>query len=249
MRKRILFIVALVFGLSVAGFGQIGLDATADGGNNGGITTSLTWSHTAAGSNRIGFVGCLGDNTAGGADDLAGVTWGGNAMTLATKIGGPILTSTRWQYVYLIVAPPTGSQSIVVSASSSHYLLCGSASYTGATQSGQPDALASNQSASDGSIELISSITVVANNSWVFLYEQGNDGVGGTAGTGATFRLTNAAFKNWTIFDSGGPVATGSYSMTTDRASNTVGITHILVSFSPADTSGRSCRAMLLGVC
>ena len=56
----------------------IAFDAATDGGNNAGITTSLTFAHTCTGSN--GFLDvCFSGDTIGGSDDVTGVTY--NAAT------------------------------------------------------------------------------------------------------------------------------------------------------------------------
>jgi hypothetical protein len=111
-----------------------------DAGNNGSSspnntpTTSITWNHTAAGSNRYLLV-------AGFLDDLAGAltaTCGGNAMTeidnwdgIQSGSGG----ATNRIYLWGYIAPAAGSNTIVVSTVSGSYGLAGvSASYTGVHQ-------------------------------------------------------------------------------------------------------------------
>ncbi len=202
----------------------IAFDAATDGLNNGGSGT-LTFSHTATGSNLIGFVGLLGD-VIGGADDISSVTWGGVAMTLIRKItSGP---GGRFSYVYALAGPASGSQSIVVSSSSNHYLLAGAATYTGASQTGIPDNSTTNTAGTD---PITTSLTTVADNCWTFLFAESGSGGTFTAGTGSTFRKKDVAFSVWGILDSGNLIhPAGSYSMTVSSLSN--GVT-IMCSFAP----------------
>lgn len=217
---------------------SIALDTTADGGED--VATSLTWTHTCTGSDLILFVAIA----SGTADDIAGVTYNGVPLTLVDKI------AARFFYVYMLVGPATGSHSVVVSASSSHILGAVSASYTGAAQSGQPDASVQN-SVGTGTT-LTTSITTVANNSWVFLAMTNYDnGIPPSAGTGATFRIAGAVLGEPGLFDSDGPVSpAGSYSMTTTEGADpfNVGIGHILVSFSPASSGATRPGAAFLAI-
>ncbi len=62
-------------------------DNAADGGNNGGSTTSLTYSYTVGtNSNRLLLVNLVGDPSA---DDISSVTYAGAPMTLITKVQTP----------------------------------------------------------------------------------------------------------------------------------------------------------------
>lgn len=211
----------------------IALDAASDGGNNGGTGTNLTWSHTCTGSNRILFVGVVGDVITGGVDDVSSITYNGAGMTLAAKrtVEG---SSNRFIYLYYLIAPATGSNSVSVDFSSSHFILAGAISYTGAKQSAQPDATA-NSNAGSNVTSWATSVTVVANNSWAIVVEQGfNSSNLPAAGTGSTLRQVDAAFGTMAMFDSNGPLAAGSRSMTTTRTTApTSWISHVMVSFAP----------------
>lgn len=242
MLKRIITLFAFLL-WAVPGWAQIAFDAAADGGNNGGSTSSLSWSHTSTGSNRIGFVGCQGD-TMDGADDVTSITWGGSGMTLVRKITTSDFTPTlfpRFLYLYYIIAPATGSQTVQANISGTHYLLCGSVSYTGASQTGQTDADTANESALATDTSLTTMLTTVADNSWVLVLEEGyNADNPPGAGTGSTRRTFEAAFGGWGLFDSNGPkTPAGSVSMETTRTSAAAtGIQHIMASFKPAAAAG-----------
>lgn len=213
----------------------IAFDAASDGG---AITaTSLSWSHTCTGANRILFVGFNGDNS-GGADDITGVTYNSVAMTLAVKKINPT-SGDRNLYLYYLIAPATGSHTVTISASGSHNLSGGALSYTGAKQSSQPDATTTNVEVSSASKTLTTAIVTVNDNSWSVLLEGCFDGSSGPiAGTGATLRQldTISTFGAWGLFDSNAAIhPAGSYSMTTTRTSDPFGlcIVHVVASFQP----------------
>ncbi len=215
----------------------IAFDAATDGGN--ASATSLSFNHTSTGTNLVGFVGIVGDVITGGADDISGVTWGGAACSFVSKNTTEIgAGGLRFSYLYRIEGQATGSQSIVVSASSSHLLLAGSVSYSGASQTGQPDAIrAVNQTSDLTTATLTSALTSINDLCWFVLMEfgLGNGTNPPAAGTGSTRRTFDGAFGVWGLFDSNSAqTPAGSYSMTTTRGSpSTLGITHLMASFKP----------------
>lgn len=227
----------------------IAFDAATDGGNNGGASTSLTFSHACSGSDRLLIVIVAGDSF-GGADDVTGVTYGGVPMELVGKRAPA--ASNRWNYLYLLENPASGANNVVVSASSTHYLLAGAASYTGAAQTGQPDASTTNDGG--GSVtSLTTSVTVVAADSWLVCGENAYTGNNPpAAGTGTTRRTFDAPFGGWGLFDSNGAVAAGSRSLQTTRPESVNTITHVMASIAPAGGGGgptpRPADLLLLGV-
>ena len=79
-------------------------DNAADGGNNGGSTTSLTYSYTVGtNSNRLLLVNLMGDVSV---DDISSVTYAGVPMTLVNKVQTP---SDRWHYLYYLLSPSSGT--------------------------------------------------------------------------------------------------------------------------------------------
>jgi len=212
----------------------IALDTAKDGGNNGGTANNWSFSHTCTGTNLILFVGFCGDS-GGGADDVTGVTYNSVAMTLIQKNVGA--AQDRFTYLYYIVNPATGAHNVQINCTASHYILAGSASYTGAAQSGQPDNSNQQQSASSATT-LTSSLTTVADQCWNALLH-GSYGGGSsnspTASTGSTRRAVEAAFGSWGLFDSNSAkTPAGSVSMTTTQAGTTGNvIRHSMSSFKP----------------
>ena len=97
------------FSLASNGTAGITYDNSADGGNNGGSTASLTYSYTVgSGANRLLVVNLIGDTTA---DDISSVTYGGTALTLVGKVHVP---ANNWQYMYYLLNPSSGSHNIVL---------------------------------------------------------------------------------------------------------------------------------------
>ena len=215
------------FSLASNGTAGITYDNSVDGGNNGGSTTSLTYSYTVgSGSNRLLVVNLIGDTSA---DDISSVTYAGTAMTLVGKVQAP---SNNWQYLYYLLNPASGSNNVVITAGSSHYLISEAASWYNVKQSAQPDASTTNTAAAT-STSVTTSLTTVASGSLVVqgLWSYGHL----AAGAGATPILTDTAFGGAGIFvSSGSPVSpAGNVSMTTisDGTSST-GV--IMASFAPA---------------
>ena len=176
-------------------------------GSNGSSVSSLTWSHTtSSGSNRILFVSVAEwDST----KKVTGVTYAGVSMTEIDS--QQVAASNPWITLYYLVAPATGANNVVVSASGSMFQIQGSsASYTGVSQTGIPDS--KNKSAYSSSTTQAISTTVVASNCWLFMGVVNDSSDGITAGTGTTRRDIRASAE--AVFDSNGTVGTGSQSLT-----------------------------------
>jgi len=215
------------FSLASNGTPGISFDNSADGGNNGGSTTSLTSSYTVgSGANRLLVVNLIGDTSA---DDITSVTYNGASMTLLGKVRAP---SNNWQYLYYLLNPSSGSHSVVVTAGSTHYLISQAASWFNVKQSAQPDAFTTN-TAPAGSTSTTTSLTTVAAGSLVVqgLWSYGHL----AAGTGATPIVIDAAIGGAGIFaSSGSPVSpAGNVTMTTiSDGTQSTGV--IMTSFAPA---------------
>lgn len=210
---------------------DIGFNAATDGGNNGGTTTSLTFSHTcSSNANRALIVGISGDSLAG-VDDISSVTYNSVGMTLIDKTS--YVDTDRFHYLYILLNPASGAHNVVVTASSTHYILAGAADYYNVKQTGQPSA----QTTSSGLDPKTTSLTTVDDRSWVVLLAGGyNLSIAPAAGTGSTRRAYDVPFGTWGLFDSNGVVTPpGSYSMTTDWESGSPqNLAHILAALSPS---------------
>jgi hypothetical protein len=144
--------------------GQVALDASSFGLLNA-LASTLSWSHTASGSDRLVIVAISWQDSIGD-ESITGVTYGGTAMSL--------LGSTQYTDVYHLVDPPTGAQTIVVTWSGSNYkgAVGEGTSFTGVDPAGPigPAATTFGNSASPtgsswgafGGGQLISAVTVNA---------------------------------------------------------------------------------------
>jgi hypothetical protein len=100
-------IALLLASLCVPAWAGITLD-TATSSANTSTGTTITWSHTCSGPNRLLFVGFgfRGD----AAITLSGITYNGVALTkIRSDSSGPSVSE-----IWYLVAPPTGAHSIVV---------------------------------------------------------------------------------------------------------------------------------------
>lgn len=158
MKKKIL---ALFFVLTAilpsSAFAAIAYDNGAFVENAVGSTVTL--SHTVAGSQTILWVSVI---VAAG-DRVTGITYAGISMTQAVKVN---TTGTVYHYLYYLVAPTDATNDIVVSLTLSSTITVASASYTGAAQTGVPDA---SGSATGTGTDGTRTITTVADNSWVVM--------------------------------------------------------------------------------
>lgn len=191
--------------------------------------TTITLSHTCTGTNGILFVGVSGII----GDVLSGVTYGGVAMTQTAKLQVP---ADRYVYLYHLVNPATGANDIVATntITLNNAFIFG-ASYTGAKQTGQPDA--TNTNSAVAATTLATSVTTVADNCWV-VGMFGSSNVVFSAGTGVTERQNKTAGLASLIGDSNAAkTPAGSYSMTVN-CTGSANMAALLASFAPAVAAG-----------
>ena len=147
-------------------------------------------------ANRILFVGADCDD----GDYITGITYNGNAMTLLDK---QLDGSTVYEYLYYLVNPTSGVNDIVTTASQSvSALRQWAVSYSGASQTGIPDATAKHYVASSATDSI--AVTTVANNCWALACVRagGNTLV---AGANTTARATGDYSQYCNFFDNNGP--------------------------------------------
>jgi hypothetical protein len=186
-------------------------DASAAGSVSSG-TTSFSWTHsTTTLPNRILVVGIWIDSSA--SDVVTGVTYGGVAMTRINTV----TISTFRQYLYALVAPASGSNSVVVSFTGTQNILAGSESVWNAAQN-LLGAQTTN-SATVGSTSITGTLTTVSANAWL-VAQYGNNGGTSSAGTNAFQRQQETSTTNRCIYDSNGPISpAGSTNITVNVAS------------------------------
>ena len=158
---------------------SIAFDASSNGIINPG--TVLTVSHTCTGSNRGLFAAIVGHTT----DSITSVTYAGAAMTQVNKAQTP---GGRFCYLYYLGAPAAGANNIVITLPVSVLIECNAASYTGVSQSGQPEA--SNTNTGSSVTSLSTAVTTTTDNAWVVqAVAQNTSGL--TAGASTTQRSAN----------------------------------------------------------
>ena len=169
------------------------LDNAKDGGNNGGTTTSLTYSYTVGtSSNRLLLVSLVGDSSA---DDISSVKYAGASMTLVAKVQTP---GQLWHYLYYLLAPTSGTNNVVITAASAHYLISEAASWYNVTQSNQPQAYTTNTAASG--VLLTTSLPASSNN--VIVGESMWAPTGIFPGPGSSELVLDSAFQGLGMFSS-----------------------------------------------
>ncbi len=216
------FLICLLVGLSVLApaftYAAIAFDASS--GTTIVSASSVTWSHTCTGSDRILFVATYGNS---GFTEFTGITYNGVSLTfIASEQYGE--RASLW---YLI-NPASGTHDIVISAPTSRPMGGSASSYTGARQSGGLDASITNLTTGS---PITTTLTTVADNSWTVVGATANWS-GLTAGSGSTVRNTQNS-GSLGIFDSNGPkTPAGSTSMTLSAGNNYMAT--VMVSFAPA---------------
>lgn len=196
-----------------------------------GNVASASYDAGGSGSNVIFFVGVVGDTT----DNQPTVTYNSVPMTFIAK--DVAKAGERYIYLYYLVNPASGSNTIASSGSTVSVLFM--ASYTGAKQSSQPDN-STHGNSTGGSITL--NLTPVATGCWAVSID-GNELGTRTAGAGVTVRTTNGS-----LGDSNG-IISGSTSMTWTDGGSGGTMSGVMASFAPVDSGGGlSTYKTLLGV-
>ena len=182
----------------------IALDTSAQGVATS--ASSLTYSHTCTGSNLILWVAIDTDTAT---DVVTGVSYNSIALTKTdNKVTGG--AANRQCYLYYLIAPATGANNINITISGTHDIHAESTSYTGALQSGVPDAHTTSAVASPATSETTALVTV-ADNCWMVSALSTPSGIP-TGGTNNTARQTQNTSG---IGDSNGVITpAGSLSMT-----------------------------------
>lgn len=164
--------------------------------------------------------------------------------------GNTTYLAARQLALFYLIAPSTGANNVVVtmSGSTAQRLVAVSCSYTGAAQSGQPDAQASvleNDSVTSKTVTM----TTVANNCWMF----GGIDSGGTlsAGANTTMRIQATGQVDDAVwcYDTNGPqTPSGSKSMTVNISPANTQHGMMAASFAPVATVTSVPTLALMGV-
>lgn len=201
----------------------IAFDAKSGADDDTGANSTLTVSHTCTGGNKVLVVYVLTNNSA----FASGVTYNGVAMTLIANL---VVDGTVRISLFYLLAPATGANNVVATATGNTLIRVRCASYTGVKQTGQPDASATQGATVSPDT---TTLTTVANNCWTMLAVRGSS-VTITASTGSTERTSGTAL-DMKFFDSNAALSAGSNSMAVTLAGGS-GYT-IMASFVPAPAS------------
>lgn len=196
----------------------------------GGGSTTASGSYTCpGGSNRIMFISV---SNFSGADDITTPTYAGVSATLIAKKGFNTLASPiNYTYLYYLVAPTTGSNTLSVTrtnTTSGMQIAC--TTYDGASQTSVPDSY--NTGGTDDAATVATSTTTVADNCWVVIGAGSQRNL--TASSGVTLRAGSGV--QYVIGDSNGNITpAGSTSMTLAISGASSRLTGtIMASFAPA---------------
>lgn len=205
---------------------------------NGGYTgsgTTRTFSHTTSGSDNYTLVGSW--TRSAGANAVTGITYNGVAMTaLGTEVTPADNSGAEYiRFWGLAVGSGVGAANVVISCPTGMESIVFAISYTGCSQTGQPDAT-SNQ-AKTSSTNTVCTVTTVADNSYAVVLARDETGAG-SAGTNATFRVYGLSSGGTGCFDRGTLSPAGSYSLTVNHSSSFCG--YQMVSIKPPGGSSTS---------
>lgn len=203
---------------------MIAFDATAQATGTG--STSLTFAHTVTGTDRFLTIGFVHGNTT----TLSSVTFNDDACSSVDLV--QIQANTQL-HMYSLIAPDTGTNNVVITVSGSTTIRAVSASYTGVSQTGQPDA--DNKVGPVTTATASVAVTTTVDNSWAVATAFGGSGI--NPGTNWTARNEDALGRTL-IGDSGAAITpAGSYTMgVQDNPSDNTGI--VIASFAPAAGGG-----------
>jgi len=218
----------------------IAFDA-ANSGSSAGAQPSLTIATTVTGSNTYGVVMASHDGSQ--TMNITGVTWNGVAMTNVNNLAN--VSSNSNTSLWVVANPTTGN--VVISVSPNRQLYGITLSYTGANQTGQPDA---NNTTSDSTSPYTISTTTVSDNDWIICIARGGTTL--NAGTNVTAR--SAPFSTIKAGDTNGPITPAGATTQTWTDSGASAETALLtvalkpVSATPATGAPVPHRLSLLGV-
>lgn len=203
--------------------------------NSSGTDMSVTLT-VGAGSNRALVVGL--DVAGSGATPT--VTYSGTSDSI-TQIAAFTGQGQGDTWVYLILNPQTGSQTVQASISPAktfRHTMVGS--YNGVNQSTTPDNTG-NQDQGPAVTSYSQSLTVNTVNSWLFWIINGGNQASLTAGANTDIR--NQPSAGWALADTNADQSTGSKTMTVTSASQSYD--SIMVSLAPAGAAATTAPSSL----
>lgn len=143
----------------------IALDATSSAANVNAIST--TFAHTNTGSNLY-MSYALSAATTNTNQTVSTITYNAVGAT-SIDVQNDNATNNRITELWYQVGPATGANNVVVTYANQpgSFFNVGVASYSGVSQTGQPDAFGKNTSGASNVTSMAKSITTVADNCWI----------------------------------------------------------------------------------
>lgn len=223
----------------------IALDSSSKNGTTWGSGTSLSWSHTCSGTDRVLLVMSYVYN--GTAASATSITYNGVALTKADGVASTLESNNQYVELWYLVAPATGANTITINYSASVSNSSGDAiSFTGVDQSNPIDSHAASATASTVT-SYSQATTVVASNCWLAGTIATRNGPA-TAGAGTTLRQSNSGTYQ-VNGDSNTTVSTGSQALNWNFSSSAVaGAVTVSIQppqAAPATSSGPSLLSLL----
>lgn len=201
--------------------------------SNTGSASSLTYSHTCSGVDRILLVQvwCGSNRT------ISSITYNGVSMTeLSTLTGGSIGAGERTA-VYYLIAPATGANNVVVTLSGATSIASNSASYTGVDQTNPIDASRTETDLDTGT-SYAESITSNANNCWAVWGTREYAGRTITAGANTAVRQRESSQYGIIWADSNASITpAGSRTMNLNANASGNWLSDILITILPSATN------------
>jgi len=201
----------------------------AAAGDGGGFSYTV-----GSGSDRILVVGVLSNS---GDGTFTGITYNGVALTEGVFNDQTLSGANQRCSLWYLVNPDSGANTLVTQGTAGANNTLRVASFSGAKQTGQPDATATGQETTVSTTVTASpALSVVAENSWVIAFVRnragGND-VTNNSGVTGTSRGGNPGPMYW---DSNGTVSTGSNTVSFAGNSQTWNV--VTMSIAPAVAAG-----------
>lgn len=201
----------------------IAYDAATHSGFLNGTSNNLT--HSTSGSDRL----LLAHVYAGNSDNVTGVTYNSVGMTLVDKLLMTGAAAGQYIYIYYLLNPASGSNTLTVSSSTALGGYISAVSYTGVKQTGALDGSNKGGEAS-GSTSISVSVNTTSDNAWLmgFFYT----GTTMSAGSGTTLRGGSVAGILQTADSNGPKTPTGAYNLNVTHTSSFNGA--IVAAFAPS---------------
>jgi hypothetical protein len=172
-------ILIILLACSQTSWSAIAFDNASNPGFSGSNPNTMSFT-TGSGSNRIMVCGFESN----GGDDITAFTYNSVALTQINKQAD---SSGGMSFIYYLLNPASGSNTVSVTRSGSGNSNLACVTYTGAAQSGQPDA-----NAASGPNSHSVSVTTANDNDWIVVFGASRSDSNLTPSTGILNNYTGA---------------------------------------------------------